>query len=236
MEERVQKIISNAGICARRKAEDLIKSGKVTVNGKRITIGDKADVSKDDIVVEGKKLKRSRRVYYAFHKPKGYLTSLKDPSEKKTIFSIIKVKERVIPVGRLDFYTEGLLLLTNDGNFANKVMHPRYEVKKIYHVTLDTPFDEEHGKKFKRGLRLEDGMTQPSIVKALSSDKKTVSIQIHEGKNRIVRRMFNFLGYNVRRLVRVKIGPVGLNDLGVGKLRPLTTDEVVSLIGKEKNK
>jgi 23S rRNA pseudouridine2605 synthase len=230
MEERVQKIIANAGICARRRAEDLIKSGKVTVNGKKITIGDKADVSKDDIVVDGKKLKRIRRVYLAFHKPKGCLTSLKDPSGKRTIFDIIKVKERVIPVGRLDFNTEGLLILTNDGNFANKIMHPRYEVRKIYHVSLDKPFDEDLAKKFKHGIRLEDGVTRPSIVKALSNDKRTVSITIHEGKNRIVRRMFNSLGYNVRRLVRVKVGPIGLNDLPAGKTRPLTTDEIMSLV------
>ena len=229
MEERVQKIIANAGICSRRSAEDLIKFGKVTVNGKRITIGDKANLS-DDIVVDGKKLTRGRRLYYAFHKPRGYITSLKDPSGKKTIFSLIKIKERVIPVGRLDFNTEGLILLTNDGNFANKVMHPRYEVKKVYHVTLDKPFNEDLVKKFKRGINLEDGMTRPSIVKVLTPDKRIVAIRLHEGKNRIVRRMFNYLGYNVKRLVRVKVGPVGLSDLPVGKTRPLTTTEVVSLL------
>jgi len=229
MEERVQKIIANAGICSRRSAEDLIKFGKVTVNGKRITIGDKANLS-DDIVVDGKKLTRGRRLYYAFHKPRGYITSLKDPSGKKTIFSLIKIKERVIPVGRLDFNTEGLILLTNDGNFANKVMHPRYEVKKVYHVTLDKPFNEDLVKKFKRGINLEDGMTRPSIVKVLTPDKRIVAIRLHEGKNRIVRRMFNYLGYNVKRLVSVKVGPVVLSDLPVGKTRPLTTTEVVSLL------
>jgi len=235
MKERLQKIMANAGICSRRRAEDLIKFGKVKVNGKTITIGDKADVAKDNILVEGKKLKRTRRVYIAFNKPKGCLTTLKDPSGKKTIFDMIKSKERVIPVGRLDYNTEGLILLTNDGDFANKIMHPRYETNKVYQVTLDKPFDEDLVKRFKKGLRLEDGMTRPSVVKPISNDKRTVSIRLHEGKNRIVRRMFNFLGYNVRRLVRVKVGTIGLSDLAPGKTRPLSKNEVLSLIRKEKD-
>jgi len=232
MLERVQKIISNAGYCSRRKAEDLIKAGRVKVNNKLITIGDKADISKDTITVEGKKLQRKRRLYLAFNKPKGYLTTLKDPSGKKTIFDLIKTKERLIPVGRLDYNTEGLILLTNDGDFANKIMHPRYEVKKLYFVTLHKPFNEEYVKKIKKGIRLEDGMTRPATVKAISPDKKTVSIRLHEGRNRIVRRMFNHLGYNVRRLVRVKVGTIGLSDLAPGKTRPLSSAEVKSLIGK----
>ena len=226
MEERVQKIIANAGFCSRRKAEELIERGLVKVNGKVITIGSKADSSKDDIIVDGRRLKGGEKVYFAFNKPGDCLTTLDDPAGRKTIFHYIKLKDRVIPVGRLDFKTEGLLFLTNDGDFANRVMHPRYEVEKTYMAYLDKPFELKDVEKVKNGVELEGTMTRPAKIRFASKDKDVVEITLHEGMNRIVRRIMEALGYNVKRLIRVKIGSVDIGDLLPGRTRKLSYQEI----------
>jgi len=231
MLERVQKIIANAGITSRRKAEILIDQGMVQVNGKTIKLGDKADPDNDEVTVADNIIKKGERKYYAFHKPIDCLTTLKDPQGRKTIFDVYKTKERLIPVGRLDYKTEGLLILTNDGDFANRVMHPRYEVTKTYVVYIDRSMKKEDVTKLTKGVELEGvGKAHPAKVNFVTDDKKVVQIKIHEGKNRIVRRMMRTLGYKIRRLIRTGIGTVHLDNLRRGKVRPLSPMEVKSFL------
>ena len=226
--ERVQKIIANAGLTSRRKAEDLIAAGKVRVNNKVITLGDKADARVDKITVEGTKLKIAQKIYLMFHKPIDCLTTLSDPLGRKTIFDYIKFQERLIPCGRLDYKTEGLLLVTNDGDWANKIMHPRYEVEKTYLVKVDKEFSKEDMERVKTGIRLDDldVTTAPAKIRYAGDDKRVIEVRIHEGMNRIVRRMMQELGYRVARLARVKIGKLELGELKMGKWRTLRRNEV----------
>ncbi len=222
---RVQKLLSNYGYCSRRKAEELIIQGRVKVNSKLITIGDKA--SEDDkIYVDNKLVNKENKVYMIFNKPVGCVTALKDP-HYKTIMHYINIKERVFPIGRLDFNTSGLLILTNDGDFANKIMHPRYEIKKTYRVEVNIPITEDSIRNIEKGIFLEDGKTSPAKVK--KKLQRVIEITIHEGKNRIIRRMMKKLRYNVRYLERIKIGNLGLNGLKPGKYRILDNKEKDSI-------
>ncbi len=235
--ERVQKLMANAGLCSRRKAEELISYGKVTVNGKTIKLGDKASPN-DVILVEGKPLyllQSSAKRYLLFCKPKGMITSLEDPHETHTVGAFIKqhFKERLIPVGRLDKMTEGLLILTNDGDFANKIMHPRYEIEKTYYVLVDKPFISEHRKQLEQGILIEGKKTWPAKIHKVTENE--FEITIHEGRNRIVRKMMESLGYFVIRLVRVKIGNVEIGKLQLGKWRELSPQEVRSLMKPNTN-
>ena len=231
--QRAQKLMANAGLCSRRKAEELIAQGKVTVNGKTIKLGDKASAD-DKILVDEKPLFSSKnrltKRYLLFCKPKGMVTSLEDPHEKNTVGAFIKehFKERLIPVGRLDKMTEGLLILTNDGDFANKIMHPRYEIEKTYYVLVDKPFTPEHRKQLEQGMLIEGKKTWPAKIQKLTENE--FEITIHEGRNRIVRKMMEALGYFVIRLVRVKIGSVEIGKLMLGKWRELTSREVESFL------
>lgn len=227
--ERVQKIMSNVGYCSRRRAEELIDSGKVMVNGKKITIGDKADLSKDKIVVNGTTLKQSKHLYYLLNKPKGYLTALSDPWGKRTIVELFRknrIDERVIPVGRLDYNTEGLLILTTDGDFANKVMHPRNEIKKTYEAEIDQPLKGDAKDQLERGVNVLGRKTWPAKVSIMSRSKKVVQITIHEGRNKIVRRMFEKVGYRVIELKRIGIGHLTAKGLKPGKIKPLSDSDV----------
>lgn len=236
MEERVQKIIANAGYCSRRKAEELIKDGKVSVNKKIISLGDKADLKKDKIMVNGKQIKKRSHQYFLLNKPKNYLTALSDDFGKRTIMDLIVkngIKERVIPIGRLDFTTEGLLLLTTDGDFANKVMHPRYEVKKTYEVIIDRPLEENHKTFMEKGTKIMDKKTYPAIVKFSDKSRTRVEVTIHEGRNRIIRRMFKKFGYNILSLKRTRINDIGMGKLKLGKIRKLSEPEIQALLPKK---
>jgi len=226
---RVQKILSNFGFCSRRQAEVLIEKGYVSVNDEVITIGDKADPKKDVIKVKGEVITESRKVYLMLNKPKGYVSTLSDPQQRKTIVELVKIKERVFPIGRLDINTEGLILLTNDGDFANLIMHPRYNIKKKYVVKIREPIKREDVENLKNGVNLLDGKTSPAKVKVLNKDRTLIEIVIHEGKNRILRRMFNELGYYVMELKRVKIEFLELRNLSKGRWRELKPNEVARM-------
>lgn len=214
---RVQKLLSNYGFTSRRSAESLIEEGRVTVNGKQIHLGDKAKES-DLIAVDGKSIKKEKKLYLMFNKPVGCVTALTD-DRQKTIIDFIKIPERIFPIGRLDFNTSGLLLLTNDGDFANRIMHPSYEIKKTYLVKLDKDLSSDAIKRIENGMTLDDGRTAPAKVK--KTGDALFEIIIHEGKNRIIRRMMGFLGYHVVFLERIKIGSLYLGNLKQGKYRVL---------------
>jgi 23S rRNA pseudouridine2605 synthase len=218
---RVQKLLSNYGYCSRRKAEELIKEGRVKVNSKVITIGDQA--SEDDkIYVDDKLVSMDEKIYLMFNKPIHCVTALED-KQHRTIMHYINVKERIFPIGRLDYNTSGLLLLTNDGDFANNVMHPRYEIKKTYLVETEDSITGDSIREIERGVILEDGKTSPAKVKKIEDN--LIEITIHEGKNRIIKRMVKELGYKVNSLKRIRVGSLELGDLRVSKYRKLDEKE-----------
>ncbi|CAH8714362.1 rRNA pseudouridine synthase [Paenibacillus thiaminolyticus] len=236
MEERLQKIMANAGVASRRKCEQLILDGKVEVNGEVVTaLGVKADPATDIITMNGKPITaNANKVYAAFHKPKGVITSMSDPEGRKTVLDFVKgIGGRVYPVGRLDYDTEGLLLLTNDGDLANMLMHPRHHVAKTYHATVKGIPHGDLLEKLREGVQLEDGMTQPAEVEYHDVDMErksaTISITIYEGRNRQVRRMFEAIGHPVVKLKRVQFGNIFLQGIPRGKFRHLTKSEVNEL-------
>lgn len=223
---RVQKLLSNYGYCSRREAEKLIEEGRVKVNGRVAAIGWTA-TEDDRIEVDGKALERPKQLYLVFNKPVGCVTALTDRHEK-TIMAYISIPERVVPVGRLDKWTSGLLLLTNDGDWANKIMHPSFELKKRYIAELDEAPRDRELKRVSRGIELDDGPTRPAMVKRLT--QKRIELEIHEGKNRIVRRMFEKLGYRVKKLHRAQVGSLRLGRLKPGEWRHLSKEEAESIL------
>ena len=227
---RLNKYISNAGICSRREADDLISSGVIQVNGKTITeLGYKVKPT-DVIKYGGQTLKKEKMVYLILNKPKDYITTFDDPQQRKTVLELIQgaCKERVYPVGRLDRATTGLLLFTNDGDLTKKLTHPKYGVRKIYHVELDKALKRTDFDKIAEGIELEDGPIKVDEISYVAdgSNKKEIGIELHSGKNRIVRRIFEHFGYNVRKLDRVILGPLSKKDLPRGRWRLLTDAEV----------
>jgi pseudouridine synthase len=236
MMERLQKILAHAGLASRREAERWIAEGRVMINGTIIRkLGTQADPAKDSIKVDGKRIKPAAApLYFAFHKPPGIITTLNDPERRPDLTPYLRElgeKKRVFPVGRLDYNTAGLLLLTNDGELAQRLMHPRFGVKKLYQVKLSACPSEEELDRLRKGIRLDDGMTAPARVRILEKLKKNawVEIELHEGRKREVRRMFEVLGYFVEKLIRVRVGTVVLGRLGPGELRPLSQLEIKSL-------
>lgn len=212
--ERIQKIIAQSGLCSRRKAEELIDQGLVTLNNKSTKLGDKA-TNQDIIKVNNQIIKsQEEKVYIALNKPKGYTTTNEDRFAKKIIIDLIDIPQRIFPVGRLDKDTEGLIFLTNDGEWANKISHPKFEKEKEYYVELNKILNKKYLDEINRGFILEDGFIKPK-VKLISS--KSCSVIIHEGRNRIVRRIFRNFEYHVTRLVRVRIGKFRLDNLKVGE-------------------
>ena len=226
----LNKFIAHAGICSRRDAAELVKSGKVTVNGTVIAEPGHKVTARDDIKVQGKKISaRKNLVYILLNKPKDHITTTEDPEGRKTVMDIVKkaTSERVFPVGRLDRNTTGVLLLTNDGELAQKLSHPSYEVRKIYEVTLDKPLVKKDFDLLLNGVTLEDGFIAPdSLAYADARDKSVIGIEIHSGKNRIVRRMFEKIGYDVRNLDRVMYANLTKKNVERGKWRFLQEKEV----------
>ncbi|RLE46381.1 pseudouridine synthase [Candidatus Woesearchaeota archaeon] len=225
MMERIQKIIAQAGICSRRKAEELIKKGKVKVNGRTAKIGEKAKKT-DKITVNGKLIKAQEKRYYKFYKPRGYVTTTKEQHGMKTIMNIIKIKQRIFPTGRLDKDAEGLIILTNDGEIANKIMHPRYETKKEYVVYLNKKINKKDIEKLKKGLYVERRKIKPHQI-SIKGEKATITI--HEGRKHIVKKIFKKLGYKVERLIRTKINKISINGLKPGQYKKLHKKEVKQL-------
>ena len=218
MEHRVQKLLSNYGYCSRRKGERLIEDGRVRVNNRVITIGDKATET-DKIFVDNKLVNKEKKVYLMFNKPVGCVTALTD-KRYDTVMNFINIKQRVFPIGRLDYNTSGLLLLTNDGDFANKVMHPSNEINKTYLTGVDRKIEDIDIKDMERGIDLEDGRTRPAKIRQL--DATHMEITIHEGKNRIIRRMLKEIDFRVRFLKRVRIGQLNLADLKEGEFKHIS--------------
>jgi 23S rRNA pseudouridine2605 synthase len=226
----LNKFIAHSGICSRRDAADMVKAGKVIVNGQKIVEPGHKVSDKDDIKVNGKKLFiRRNLVYILLNKPKDFLTTTEDPQGRKTVMDIIKnaTEERVYPIGRLDRNTTGVLLLTNDGELAQKLSHPSYEIKKIYEVKLDKPLIKKDFDDIMSGINLEDGFIAPDLLAyADPKDKSVIGIEIHSGRNRIVRRIFEHMGYDVRNLDRVMYANLTKKNVDRGKWRFLTEKEV----------
>jgi 23S rRNA pseudouridine2605 synthase len=230
---RLNRFIANAGICSRRKADELIAAGVVSVNGVPVTeLGFKVDPAKDLIRYNGENLKREKMVYVLLNKPKDYITTTDDPQERKTVMSLVEKasRERIYPVGRLDRNTTGLLLMTNDGDLAEKLSHPRNNITKLYQVELNKSLSQGDLNKIQFGIELEDGLIKPDQVSYVAGgSKKEVGIQIHSGKNRVVRRIFESLGYEVVKLDRVVYSQLTKKDLPRGRWRYLEEREIIQL-------
>ena len=234
--ERLQKILARAGLASRREAERWIVEGRVSVNGTVVSkLGSQADPAKDSIKVDGKRIKPAAApLYFAFHKPPGVITTVNDPQQRPDLTRFIEKlgsKQKVFPAGRLDYNSTGLLLLTNDGELARRLTHPRFGVAKVYHVKLSACPTAEELALLRKGIRLDDGLTAPARVRVLERLKKNawVEIEIHEGRNREIRRIFEALGYFVEKLIRVRVGPLSLGFLRPGEMRPLAQSEIKAL-------
>ena len=232
---RIQKVLSESGIMSRRKAEDYIEKGKVTVNGRKASIGQKIDPARDIIAVEGVRVdtrQHQKKIYLALHKPRGYVTTMDDELDRRCVAQLVQdAPARVYPVGRLDRNSEGLLLMTNDGDFANQMMHPRYHIPKCYRVTVRPDMNDEQAMRLAEGVELDGRRTAPAQVTVLSKEPGRVVVQIviTEGRNRQIRRMCEAVGLEVARLKRISIGPVRLGMLPPGKWRMLTQPELSAL-------
>ena len=232
-EIRLQKFMSECGVASRRKSEDLINAGKVKVNGKVAHIGDKINPKKDTVTVQGKKIIKSKKnTYIMLNKPRGFITTLCDEMGRRCIAQLIEdVPTRVYPVGRLDRDSEGLLLLTDDGEFANALTHPTHHVPKTYRVTVRPSINEDQITALTTGIEIDGRMTMPSEVHVIKKEENRVVIQItiYEGRNRQIRKMCDALGLDVARLKRIQIGSIKLGMLKPGDWRNLTEDEVHKL-------
>ena len=238
MEERLQKYMAQCGVASRRKCEEIILEGKVKVNGVVVKeLGTKIDPEKDTVEFNDKIIKiEEKKVYILLNKPIGYVTTSDEQFGRDKVLDLVKVRERVVPVGRLDMYTSGALILTNDGDFVYKVTHPKHEITKTYTVTVKGIIKNEEVEQLRKGVKIDDYTTRPAKVKILKTDEEKdisrLEITIHEGKNRQVRRMCESVGRRVIALHRSKIGNIGVKDIELGKWRYLKDFEVKTLIGK----
>ena len=236
MEERLQKYLANSGVASRRKCEDLILQGKIEVNGKVVTeLGTKVNPERDIVKFNGKEVKQvEKMVYILLNKPIGYVTTADDQFGRETVLDLVKVKERIVPVGRLDMYTSGALILTNDGDFVYKVTHPKHEIEKTYTVTVKGIVQNSEVEQLRKGVKIDDYTTKPAKVKILKTDiEKDISrleITIHEGKNRHVRKMCEAVNRKVLALHRSKIGSIGVKDIELGRWRFLKESEIQKLV------
>lgn len=232
MEERLQKYLANNGVAARRKCEEYILEGKVKVNGKVVTeLGTKINPETDKIEFNGREIKKVEKyIYILLNKPIGYVTTVKDQFNRPTVLDLVNVKEKVLPVGRLDMYTSGALLLTNDGAFINTVTHPKNEIEKTYTVTVRGIVNQEDVERLEKGVEIEDYISGKAKVKILKTDEEKqisrLQITIHEGKNREVRKMCEAIGKKVLALHRRKIGNLDVKNIEIGRWRYLTSKEV----------
>ncbi len=232
---RIQKYIADAGICSRRKAEEMITKGLVKVNGDTLyELGYQMQV--DDVVeVDGQVISApEKKVYYMMYKPRGYVTTVKDQFDRPCVMDLIgeDIKERIYPAGRLDYHTEGLLILSNDGAFVNTITHPKHHIEKKYLAVINGKISEEDVEKLKRGVMIDGRKTAPAKVflSEIFKDKCLVEVTISEGRNRQVRKMFEAVGHRVIELKRVQIGPIELGSLKEGRIRKLNPNEVQALI------
>ena len=231
--ERLQKIIAESGYCSRRKAEELITSGKVSVNGTIIDeLGFKADIN-DDIKVNGVSIQKEEKVVYLLNKPKNVISSTSDDKGRVCVNDLIDSEYRLYPLGRLDYDSTGLILLSNDGQLMQKLIHPKFEIEKTYEVTIDGLIKQEEIKKLENGVRIDDYISSKAIIKLVNQNKNkytsSLLVTIHEGKNREIRKMFASLGYIVIRLHRIKEANIELGNLKSGEYRRLKPHELVKL-------
>lgn len=227
---RLNRYIANAGICSRREADKLIETGVVSVNGNVVTeLGTKVTMT-DKVQIGEQTLTTEKPKYVLLNKPRGYITTTDDPQDRKTVMLLVQKagKERIYPVGRLDRNTSGLLLFTNDGELAKKLSHPSHQIRKVYHVELDQPLHREDFERIVKGIELDDGFIKPDAIEftGAGNDRKDIGIELHSGKNRVVRRIFETLGYKVVKLDRVVYAGLTKKDLPRGKWRFLTQKEV----------
>ncbi len=233
---RLQKYLAEAGIASRRKAEELIQQGKVKVNDVIVTeLGTKVNPEKDKIEYEGKRIAiKEEKVYILLNKPIGYVTTAKDQFNRDSVLDLVKVRQRIVPVGRLDMYTSGALLLTNDGDFIYQVTHPKHEIEKNYTVTIKGIITKTTIEMLKKGVKIEDYVTRPAKVKILKIEEERnqsrLEITIHEGKNRQVRKMCETVGHKVLALHRSKIAGIGVKELPLGKWRYLSKNEINQIL------
>ena len=236
MEERLQKYLAECGIASRRKCEEYILQGKVQVNGKTITeLGVKVNTEKDKITFEGKNVKQEeRKVYILLNKPIGYVTTSDEQFGRDKVLDLVKVRERVVPVGRLDMYTSGAIILTNDGDFVYKVTHPKHEIEKTYTVTIKGIIKKEEVENLRAGVDIGGYVTKPAKVKILKTDEEKnqsrLEITIHEGKNRQVRKMCESIKHKVLALHRSKIAGIEVKDIPLGKWRYLKKEEISKIL------
>jgi 23S rRNA pseudouridine2605 synthase len=252
MKQRLQKLLAASGVSSRRKSEELIAEGRVRVNGAVAAVGSSADPGVDEVTVDGAPVTFERKRYILLNKPRGVTSTTSDPHAEQTVLDLVDVPERVYPVGRLDEATEGLLLLTNDGDWANRVIHPRYGVEKAYVAELDRLLDERTLRRLIGGVDLDDGPAKairarfvglvspsspspsypsPTEGEGGRTDRRVVELVLHEGRKRIVRRMFRAVGAEVVRLTRTRVGSLTLDGVALGAWRELTEDEVLQLGG-----
>jgi 23S rRNA pseudouridine2605 synthase len=232
--ERLQKIIARAGLASRREAEKMIAEGRVSVNGIIVRqLGTKADIEKDSIRLNGELVfSEQEKLYIMLNKPPGYVSTLRDPQGRPVVTELLYgISERVFPVGRLDYDSEGLLLMTNDGDFAQKILHPSFRIPKVYRVKIKGRLSPSELSALRKGVKLDDGLFKPEEVGAARVNQKTswIVMTVREGRNRIIRRGMTFLGYDVARLIRTRIGGLELGDLKTGEHRLLTKKEVQGL-------
>lgn len=239
MEERLQKILASAGVASRRHAETLIVDGRVSVNHAVVRqLGIKADAERDEIRVDGKLiLAVVSRIYVMLNKPRGYVTTLHDPEGRPIVTDLLgEIPDRIFPVGRLDYDSEGLLILTNDGDFSQRIQHPSFNISKTYQVRVDASLTDHEVQLLVKGIRLEDGLFKPDHVQIMKKDKKStwLTVTISEGRNRLVRRGIEALNHAVLRLIRVSISDLSLGNLKTGSYRHLTHEEIQKLVHHQK--
>ncbi|MFZ6033558.1 MULTISPECIES: pseudouridine synthase [Melioribacter] len=228
MKIRLNKFLSECGISSRRNSEEYIKTGRVSVNGNIVTdFSFYVDPAVDVVYLDGEKLKPEKKVYYLLNKPKGYITTTSDEKNRKKVTDLIKTKHKIFPVGRLDYNTTGVLILTNDGNFSNLMTHPSKKIPRVYRATLDKPLIQEHADKLSKGIYLDGRKSKFEEIKYVNSNnKKMVEVTTVEGRNHFVKRMFGQLGYFVKSLERVSFGIFTLEKLPYGYYREITDKEI----------